>query len=47
MVKARLLTKAQKLENLASASEQELKVWENNASGRNSVSNTVGVSSYL
>jgi hypothetical protein len=35
------------LENLASASEQELKDSENNANSRNSVSNAAGVSSYL
>jgi hypothetical protein len=47
MVKMRLLTEAQKLENLASASEQKLKVCENNVNGRNSVSNVAGVSSYF
>jgi hypothetical protein len=39
--------KFRELENLASASEQELKDGENNANGRNSVSNAAGVSSYL
>jgi hypothetical protein len=39
--------KFRELENLASASEQELKDCENNANGTSSVSNAVGVSSYL
>jgi hypothetical protein len=46
-MKTRLKPKLSELENLASASEQELQNGENNANGRNNVSNAAGVSSYL